>query len=62
MLNALVLMPALKVFFEKSPFTAYFNLVGAFTFVPIIILIALIVIIFVWKQKSGKQKKKINKK
>jgi len=41
-LNALVKMPILKMYFEKSPFTAYFNRIGFFLS-PLILLIVLLI-------------------
>lgn len=41
MINAIITMPKLKQdFFEKSPLTAYFNLIGVFMLISIIIILA----------------------
>ena len=47
MLKTLFLLPSLKSqFFNKPAYTAYFNMIGVFIFVPIIILIVVVVIAY----------------
>jgi len=60
-INTLIVLPQLKKdFFEKSAFTAYFNLVGLFIFGPIILIIVLILLrkkikeLIIWKCKLAK--------
>jgi hypothetical protein len=43
--KTILVMPRLKIFFEKSPFTAFFNIIGLFLFGAIAILITLALII-----------------
>ncbi|MBW3014050.1 hypothetical protein KY335_02305 [Candidatus Woesearchaeota archaeon] len=42
MLRTLVVMPKLKMYFDRSPFTAFFNRIGIFLLIPLIILIVII--------------------
>lgn len=58
MLNAVISMPALKIYFEKSPFTAYFNKIGLFMLPVVIILIIFIIVIFYIVRKIQNRKKK----
>jgi len=47
-LNAILSLPKLKSFFQKSPLTAYFNFIGIFVGVMIVILVGVIIgIIFI---------------
>jgi len=57
MLNSLVLMPKIKKFFNKSPLTAYFNRIGLFLLIFIIILAAIIFTAFYLIRKFKKKKK-----
>jgi Sec-independent protein secretion pathway component TatC len=51
-------LPKLKAsFFNKSPLTAYFNLVGLFLFVPLIILLVISLGFFFFLKKRKRQKK-----
>ena len=43
--KTIFLMPRLKIFFETSPFTAFFNIIGLFLFGAIAIIITIILII-----------------
>ncbi|MEA1963902.1 MAG: hypothetical protein U9O41_02095 [Candidatus Aerophobetes bacterium] len=54
-IHTLIVLPQLKAdFFEKSPLTAYFNLIGLFmaVFVGIIIGIIVVVVVIVRKMKK----------
>ncbi|UCG95486.1 MAG: hypothetical protein JSV92_00320 [archaeon] len=58
-LNTIVTLPRLKSeFFEKSPFEAYFNLIGVFLLVIILIIIALAYGVYRLLKKFRKSKKK----
>lgn len=49
--KTIFLLPQLKRdFFNKSPFTAFFNLIGLFLLIPIIILLVLSLLILKWKR------------
>jgi hypothetical protein len=43
MIKAFVAMPRLKIFFNESPFTAYFNKIGLFT-LPVLVIVGGIVV------------------
>ncbi len=43
MINAFIKMPRLKIFFNKSPFTAYFNRIGLYT-LPALVIVGGIVV------------------
>jgi hypothetical protein len=47
MLNAFLVMPGLKIYFEKSPLSAYFNMVGVYSLVFLLCLAVLIIIIVI---------------
>ena len=53
-------LPKLKVFFNKSPFTAYFNYTGIFLLILLILLTALI-LVFRYLIKRFKKKKSPNR-
>lgn len=55
MINAFVSMPRLKIYFGKSPFTAYFNQIGIYSLVALFILAAIIVVLIVIFKKRTKQ-------
>lgn len=57
MLNAIISMPRLKMYFEKSPLTSFFNLIGLFLLIIIIVLIGLILLIIFIIRKLLKFKK-----
>lgn len=53
-INTYLALPRLKIYFEKSPLTAYFNLIS----IPLwIILVILIVIVIYLKRRKNKRKK-----
>lgn len=55
MLHAFFVMPGLKIYFEKSPFTAYFNMIGIYSLLFILclaVLIIVLVIIFRARRKT----------
>jgi len=57
-INTLLLLPSLKKnFFNKPPLTAYFNLIGLFLFVPLVILLAISLGFFFFFRKKKKEKK-----
>jgi len=53
MLSTLIRMPKIKSYFGKSPFTAYFNRVGLFLLIPLIIILAIIIFLLKWKKKKA---------
>jgi hypothetical protein len=56
--NTLLLLPQLKAgFFNKSPLTAYFNLVGLFLLIPLIILLVISLSFFFFLRKKKTKKK-----
>ena len=57
-LNALITMPREKIFFEKSPFTAYFNRIGLYMFGPVILLILAGLGIWLWIRRRNAEKEK----
>lgn len=61
-INTIILLPQLKIFFGTSPFLAYFNIIGLFFFGPIIaVIVAIAVIVKVIRKKKRKQKIKERK-
>jgi hypothetical protein len=53
-INAIISMPKLKSFFQRSPLTAYFNLIGLFTLINLIVIIGIILlIIFIIRRISN---------
>jgi len=59
--NTIKILPKLKSdFFEKSAFTAFFNLIGLFLLIPVILIILLVIflIILYRRYKNKKVKKK----
>lgn len=62
-LNAIVSMPKLKIYFQKSVFLSFFNIIGLFLLVLLILVTGiLLLIIFIVKRLGRKFSKKINKK
>jgi hypothetical protein len=62
-INTLILLPKLKSdFFNKSPFSAYFNRIGLMVFGPIIILVCLIIAFWAIRRILKDKKKKKQKK
>ena len=63
--NTLLLLPKLKAsFFDKSPLTAYFNLVGLFLLVPVLIVLAVSLIAFflirkIKRKRTNKEKEEL---
>jgi len=56
--NTIKTLPKLKSdFFEKSAFTAFFNLIGLFLFIPVILLVIFLIILY-RRYKNKKVKKK----
>jgi hypothetical protein len=55
MINAFAVMPRLKIYFEKSPFTAYFNRIGIYSLVALFILIVIIVVLVVIFKRRTKE-------
>jgi len=49
-INTFLLMPKIKTFFEKSPFTAYFNKIGIILFFIFMVIIAVILLIVYIRQ------------
>lgn len=56
-LHAIISLPKLKSFFQKSPLTAYFNFIGIFVLITIVFL-AIIVILILVIVRSIKRRKK----
>ena len=64
--ETIFLLPQLKKnFFNKSPFTAFFNLIGLFLLIPLLILFAIVLIAFFLirkiKRKKRTEKEKIKR-
>jgi len=59
-LKTLAALPKLKIFFEKSPFTAFFNKIGEYLLILIIVIVALILLVYfiIKKIRNNKSKKK----
>jgi len=55
-------LPRLKMYFEKSPLTAYFNIIGIGLFVFLIILVGIIIGIYFLIKRLRKRRKKYYKK
>ncbi|MBW2965592.1 hypothetical protein KY342_00645 [Candidatus Woesearchaeota archaeon] len=51
-------LPSLKMYFEKSPLTAYFNLISIPLWIILVIIIVIAIIIIKRKKKSNKKKRK----
>jgi len=56
--NALVTMPHVKSFFEKSPFTAFFNRIGLMLFGPMIGLVVIGLGVWIWIKRRMANKEK----
>ncbi|NIO19886.1 MAG: hypothetical protein GTN76_03890, partial [Candidatus Aenigmarchaeota archaeon] len=57
LINTIFTMPSLKQdFFEKPAYTAYFNLIGLFIFGPVILVLVILVMIFLFFRKKMKRK------
>ncbi|MCX6768176.1 MAG: hypothetical protein NTY90_05645 [Candidatus Micrarchaeota archaeon] len=55
-LNSVVVLPQLKVFFEKSPFTAFLNTIGLFLALQVLAALAVVAIAFFgYKRLAGKR-------
>ncbi len=54
--NTLLLLPQLKSsFFNKSPLTAYFNLIGLFLFIPVFVLLVISLVVFFLLKRRAKK-------
>lgn len=53
-LKTLLLLPRLKLYFHKSPLTAYFNKIGLFMAPLILILLAMILALIIWVRREGR--------
>ncbi|MBW2995286.1 hypothetical protein KY312_02955 [Candidatus Woesearchaeota archaeon] len=51
MLNSVISLPKIKRFFNKSPFTAYFNRIGLFLLVPLLFVLILIGVVVYLKKR-----------
>jgi hypothetical protein len=61
-INTLFVLPRLKAeFFGKSPWTAYFNLIGLFLLISVLVIVGIVVVVVVLV-KRGRKKRKIKMK
>jgi hypothetical protein len=66
-LRTVITLPGLKKnFFEKSPFTAFFNIVGLFLLGFIILVLVVVLVVYlilkmIFRRKKNKEKKKLRK-
>ncbi len=51
-LHTIKVLPQVKTFFEKSPYTAYLNLSGAFMLFPVLLILIIIKIVMVLMKRS----------
>lgn len=50
-INSIISLPFLKIYFNKSPLTAFFNMIGLFMLILLLVIIFLIVsIYFIWRK------------
>jgi len=57
-IKTLFVLPTLKVqFFGKSPWTAYFNLIGLFLLISVLVIVGIVVVVVVLVKRDRKKRK-----